>query len=74
MVASNFYVLLIFFTSPETTQTNDGTRQIDHNTGPTPATLFEQCHGFFRVPFQLMSKDERHETNGFTSPPNDVIV
>ena len=42
--------------------------------GPTSPTLFEQCHGFFYVPFQLKYKDEGDKANGLTSPPNDAII
>ena len=39
-----------------------------------PPTLFEQCHGFFYVPFQLQYKDEGDKANGLTTPPNDAII
>ena len=41
---------------------------------PTSPTLFEQCHGFFYVRFQLKYKDEGDKANGLTSPPNDAII
>ena len=37
-------------------------------------TLFERCHGFFYVPFQMKYKDEGNKANGLTSPPNDAII
>ena len=41
------------------TQTINGTAcQIDRKLGPTFSTLFEQYHGFFYVPLQLMGKDK----------------
>ena len=39
-----------------------------------PPTLFEQCNGFFYVPFQLQYKDEGDKANGLTTPPNDAII
>ena len=59
-------------TSP--TQTDDGTSQIDHDIGATSPSLFEQCHGFFYVPFQLKYKDEGDKANGLTLSPNDAII
>ena len=59
-------------TSP--TKTDDGTSQLDHDTGAYVPTLSEQCHGFFYVPFQLKYKDEGDKANGLTSPPNDAII
>ena len=42
--------------------------------GPTSPTLFEQCHGFFYVSFQLNYKDEGDKANGLMSLPIDAII
>ena len=59
-------------TSP--TQTDDTASQTDHDIGVYVLTLFEQCHRFLYVPFQLKYKDEGDKANGLTSPPNYAII
>ena len=38
--------------------------------GPASPTLYEQCHGFFYVPIQLMCKNEGDKARSRVLPPS----